>query len=97
MLISLFPAGIHGCWGHVDPVRPVGDLECCQGFCAVPGPLQPVQRAEMWGVILALQSSVQSIWVLTIWVLFVMLGGCLMVGVVLFLLELVKDGDLPFY
>ena len=47
----------HRCWGHVDPVRPVGDLRCCQGFCAVPGPLQSVQRAEMWGVILALQSS----------------------------------------
>ena len=42
----------HRCWGHVDPVRPVGDLQCCQGFCAVPGPLQPVRRA-----ILALQSS----------------------------------------
>ena len=27
------------------------------GFCSVPGPLQSVQRAEMWGVILALQSS----------------------------------------
>ena len=45
------------CWGHVDPVRPVGDLQCCQGFCAVPGALQSVQRAELWGVILALQSS----------------------------------------
>ena len=41
----------HRCWGHVDPVRPVGDLQCCQGFCAVPGPLQSVQRAELWGVI----------------------------------------------
>ena len=29
----------------------------CGGFCSVPGPLQSVQRAEMWGVILALQSS----------------------------------------
>ena len=26
-------------------------------MCSVPGPLQSVQRAEMWGVILALQSS----------------------------------------
>ena len=41
----------------MDPVRPVGDLQCCQGLCAVPGPLQSVQRAEYWGVILALQSS----------------------------------------
>ena len=28
-----------------------------RGFCSVPVPLQSVQRAEMWGVILALQSS----------------------------------------
>ena len=47
----------HRYWDHVDPVRPVGDLQCCQGFCAFPGPLQSVQSAELWGVILALQSS----------------------------------------
>ena len=47
----------HRCWGHVDPVRPIGDFQCCRGFFAVPGPLQSVQRAELWGVILALQSS----------------------------------------
>ena len=29
----------------------------CRGFCSVPGPLQTVQRAELWGVILALQAS----------------------------------------
>ena len=34
-----------------------GGLPSCGGFCSVPGPLQSVQRAEMWGVILALQSS----------------------------------------
>ena len=56
LLISLFLAGDHRCW-DVDPVRPVGDLHSCKGFCAVPGPLQSVQRAELWGVILALQSS----------------------------------------
>ena len=44
-------------WGHVDHVRLDPDIECCRGFCSVPGPLQSVQRAEMWGVILALQSS----------------------------------------
>ena len=44
-------------WGHVDQVRPVDDVQSCRGFCSVPGPLQSVQRAEMWGVILALQSS----------------------------------------
>ena len=47
----------HRCWGHVAPVRPVGDFQCCRGFFAVPGPLQSVQRAELWDVILALQSS----------------------------------------
>ena len=47
----------HRRWGHVDQVRSVGDLSSCHGFCSVPGPLQSVQRAEMWGVILALQSS----------------------------------------
>ena len=44
--------------GHVDHVRPEGDVRSCRGFCSVPGPLQSVQRAELWGVILALQSSV---------------------------------------
>ena len=44
-------------WGHVDLVRPEGDVQSCGGFCSVPGPLQSVQRAEMWRVILALQSS----------------------------------------
>ena len=44
-------------WGHVDLLRPEGDVQSCRGFCSVPGPLQSVQRAEMWGVTLALQSS----------------------------------------
>ena len=35
----------------------MGNVQSCRGFCSVPGPLQSVQRAEMWGVILALQSS----------------------------------------
>ena len=47
-----------GCrWGHVDGVHVDLGLACCRGFCSVPGPLQSVQRAEMWGVILALQTS----------------------------------------
>ena len=41
-------------WGHV--VRPDGEVPSGRGFCSVPVPLQSVQRAEMWGVILALQS-----------------------------------------
>ena len=44
-------------WGQVDLVQSVGHLPACRGFCSVPGPCQSVQRAEMWGVILALQSS----------------------------------------
>ena len=47
----------HRRWGHVDQVRPVGDFQSCRDFCSVPGPLQSVQRVEMWGVILSLQSS----------------------------------------
>ena len=47
-----------GCrWGHVDGVYPGLDRAFCRGFCSVPGPLQTVQRAEMWCVILALQTS----------------------------------------
>ena len=38
-------------------VRSEGDVSSCRGFCSVPGPLHSVQRAEMWGVILALQPS----------------------------------------
>ena len=44
-------------WGHVDRVRPEGEVQSCRGFCSVSGPLQSVQRPEMWCVILALQSS----------------------------------------
>ena len=43
--------------GHVDVDGLEGDLPSCRGFCSVLGPLQSVQRAQMWGVILALQSS----------------------------------------
>ena len=44
-------------WGHVDGIRVDHDAASCRGFCSVLGPLQSAQRAEMWGVILALQSS----------------------------------------
>ena len=44
-------------WGHVDGIRIDPGLACCRGFSSVPGPLQSVQRAEMFGVILALQTS----------------------------------------
>ena len=32
-------------------------VSACRGFCSVFGPLQTVQRAELWGVILALQAN----------------------------------------
>ena len=47
-----------GCrWGHVDSVHPDLDRAYCRGFSSVPGPYQSVQRAEMWSVVLALQTS----------------------------------------
>ena len=44
-------------WGHVDRVLTNEVAQSCRGFVSVPGPLQTVQRAELWGVILALQSA----------------------------------------
>ena len=45
-------------WGHWDDVVRDGSVvSACRGFCSVPGPLQTVQSAELWGVILALQAS----------------------------------------
>ena len=36
------------CWGHVDGPTIDPDVSSCRGFCSVPGPLQSVQKAEMW-------------------------------------------------
>ena len=44
-------------WDHVDCVHSVGVSHSCRAFVSVLGPLQTVQRAELWGVILALQSG----------------------------------------
>ena len=44
-------------WGHVDRVQSGGVAHSCRGFVSVLGPLQTVQRAELWGVILALPSA----------------------------------------
>ena len=45
-------------WGHVDDdLQGDRTVSSCRGYCSVPGPLQTVQRAELWGVILALQAS----------------------------------------
>ena len=75
-------------WGHVDHVRPEGEVQSCRGFCSVPGPLQSVQRAEMWGVILALQSSTAVHSGVENLGCFVMWGVCSMVVVVPFALRL---------
>ena len=45
-------------WGHIDDgLHENGIVSSCRGYCSVPGHLQSVQRAELWGVILALQAS----------------------------------------
>ena len=45
-------------WGHVDSDDQGNQaVASCREYCSVPGPLQTVQRAELWGVILALQAS----------------------------------------
>ena len=75
-------------WGHVDGVRIDPNIASCRGFCSVPGPLQSVQRAEMWGVILALQTSRAVHLGVDNLVLFDMLVVCWMVVVVLSLLSL---------
>ena len=41
-------------WGHIDDgLHENRNASSCRGYCSVPGPLQSVQRAELWGVILA--------------------------------------------
>ena len=54
-MLSLF--GDVRSWGQLDLIHPAGNFPSCRGFCSVPGPFQSIQRAELWGVILALQSS----------------------------------------
>ena len=46
-------------WGHLELLPPDGNfgLEPCVLFDSIRGPLQSVQRAELWGVILPLQCS----------------------------------------
>ena len=69
-------------------------LRAVEVFCSVLGPLQSVQRAELWGVILALQTSraihlgVENLGVVRH--VGRLLDGCR--GAVPF--ELVNDGDL---
>ena len=108
IILLMFPLQVLGFFGHQDLNISGGIVggvmlmvfnliltRCIvRVFCSVPGPLQPVQRAEMWGVILALQTSravhlgVDNLGVVRH--VGRLLDGCR--GPVLF--ELVKDGDL---
>ena len=52
------------CWDHLDDVQLGGEVGG-QGrrlFCSVPRPLESVQRAELWEVILALQAYTPYLW-----------------------------------
>ena len=83
-------------WGHLDDdvVRDMA-IRSCRG-CCVPGPLQTPQRAELWGVILALQANdrlhrgVDNLGVVR------HVGGLLDCNVGFRPAELAKDGDLIF-
>ena len=46
-------------WGHLDLMPRDGEIgvERCTLFDSLPGPLHSVQRAELWGVVLALQGA----------------------------------------
>ena len=48
-------------WGHLDllPALPGGGSEACRLYCSVPGPVQSVQRAELWGARVALQGCLR--------------------------------------
>ncbi len=52
MLLGLVDRG-----AHLDLLPPLldGAGEACRLYCSIPGPLQTVQRAEIWGVLAALQ------------------------------------------
>ena len=81
-------------WGHVDGLRSVGAVQSCR-VSVLFLDLFSLSRVLRCGVSFLLCSLLELfILVLIIWVLFVMLVGCLMVGIVLFLFELVHDGDL---
>ena len=77
----------HRCWGHVDPVGPVGSIQL-QGFFLLFLDLSSLFNVLSYGVLFwPFRHLVLSILVLIIWVLFVMLAGCWMVAVALCLLS----------
>ena len=70
-------------WGHVDRVQSVGVDHSYRAFVSVPGPLQTVQRAELWGSFLLFGLLMLFTLVLTILVLFGMLDVCWMIALFL--------------
>ena len=59
MLDCMLITGGTGVGGHFDDLglTPDGLFSSRLGFSSLPGPLQTVQRAEFWGVVLALQAT----------------------------------------
>ena len=57
LLLAL--AGFRRSWGHLEllPPDPNTGSERSWVYFSVPRPLQTVQRAELWGVLVALQAS----------------------------------------
>ena len=53
----------HKRWGHVDDLGTTSDGSAvsCRGVSSLPGPLQTVQRAEFWGVVLALLQASDAV------------------------------------
>ena len=51
-------------WGHLD--EDVGEdavvVGACRGFCSVPSPLQSVQRAELWVLLLLCRPMMGTSW-----------------------------------
>ena len=81
-------------WCQVDLIYPAGNFPSCRGFCSVPGLFQSVQRAVLWGVILALQSS-GAVYLGVDNLNVVRHVGCLLDGRPGSIpVELLKDGDL---
>ena len=96
-------------WGHVDHVRPEGDVQSCRGFCSVLFlGLSSLSKELRCGVSFWLCSLlVLYTWVLTILVSFVMSDVCLMVVMVQKLVDffqfvsetttaIIQCGEAPF-
>ena len=83
-LVMLGVAGCRGTWILLLLLVEVA-VDRCRSFCSVPSPLQSVQRAETWGVIVLLQAAVAF---------HVGIDHLNVVGHVGMPFELLNDGDL---